>query len=255
MRREEAITDTFVELANTLVVEFDVAEFLGGLVDRAAQLSWATAAGVLLAGPDGTLGVAASSSDEGRLFELFELQSDEGPCLECYRTGEAIVDAWVNDDRWPRLGAVAHSLGFETVSAVPLRYRGEVIGALNLYGTNWTKAPPEDLRLVQALADVATISILQHRASIEAGKLVAQLNHALQSRVLIEQAKGVLAESRDLTMTEAFNALREYSRSHNRRVSDVASEIADRSLSPDEVLGSRSPGDGSHAPEDRRDRR
>ncbi len=237
MQREQALTDTFVELADSLVTDFDVADFLAGLVGRAVELLSTTAAGVLLAGPDGTLRVAASSSEEGRVVELFELQSEEGPCLHSFRTGELVIDAPVDDDRWPHLGSVARGVGFMSVTAVPLRYRSRVIGALNLFGSDLSATPPQDLRLAQALADVATISILQHRATADSDEVVAQLNAALQSRVVIEQAKGILAEAGGLTMARAFDAMRSFSRNNNRRLAEVADAIANRSLSTTDVIG------------------
>ena len=237
MAREATLTDTFVELADSLVTDFDVADFLTMLTGRAVELLWVSAAGVLLTGPDDSLRVMASSSEQSHLTELFELQADQGPCLDCYRTGEIVTSTRLsNEDRWPRFAPKAREMGFESVAAVPLRYRTRVIGALNLFGADVADAPEGDLRLAQAIADVATISILQQQATAESDRLSAQLSAALQSRVVIEQAKGVLAEAGDIAMDVAFNALRSHSRNTNQRLSAVAAAVVDRSLPTDTVL-------------------
>ncbi|MGH9293072.1 MAG: GAF and ANTAR domain-containing protein [Acidimicrobiales bacterium] len=222
----------FVELADTLVDDFDVVELLTLLADRCVEVLGVGAAGLMLVAPDGDLRVMASSSEAMRLLELFELQSQEGPCLDCYMTGGAVVnkDLAAANSCWPRFAAEALAAGFRSAHALPMRLRGTVIGALNLFHTEPGDMPPADIEAAQALADVATIAILQHRASLEAQIFNEQLQHALNSRIAIEQAKGIVAERGNLNMEAAFAALRSYARSHNLPLVEVAEAMIDGSL-------------------------
>ncbi len=233
MTREAQLAKTLVELADTLVVNFDVVELLTVLADRCVDVLGVGAAGLMLAAPDGDLRVMASSSEAMRMLELFELQSEEGPCLDCYRTGAPVVNAdlAVGSGQWPRFAAEALSAGFRSVHALPMKLRGTVIGALNLFYVEPGEMPRVDVDSAQALADVATIAILQHRATLEAQVLNEQLHNALNSRVVIEQAKGIVAEREHLNMEQAFNSLRYYARRHNLRLADVAGAVIDGSLS------------------------
>ncbi|PKV90058.1 GAF and ANTAR domain-containing protein [Streptomyces sp. TLI_146] len=221
---EQLLAQTFVELADNLVADFDVIDFLRLLTDRCVGMLGASAAGVLLADRDGDLRVMAASDEQVRLLELFQLQSDEGPCLDCFRTGTpvAVADLRTETARWPRFVARAQLHGFGAVQALPLRLRDEVVGALNLFRAVPGPFDPVGTPIAQALADVATISLLQQRSTQRTTVLNEQLQAALNSRVLIEQAKGKLAERQGIDMEEAFTALRGYARSHNRRLSDVA---------------------------------
>jgi GAF domain-containing protein len=232
MPRESSLVRTFVELADTLVAEFDVVELLTLLADRCVEVLDVEAAGLMLVAPDGDLRVMASSSETMRILELFELQSQEGPCLDCYRTGEPVVNqdlATVNG-RWPRFAQEALAAGFRSVHALPMRLRGSVIGALNLFHAREGQMVEADVLAAQALADVATIGILQHRAALEAQVLNEQLNHALNSRVVIEQAKGMISEREGLNMEEAFAMLRNHSRNNNLKLADVARDVIEGSL-------------------------
>lgn len=231
--REQLLSETFVALADTLVDDFDVVEFLSLLSERCVELFDAEAAGVMLAGASGgPLQLMASSSERMRLIELFELQGDEGPCPECYRTGTAVgeADLGTTGGRWPAFSGEALRAGFRAVYAMPMRLRGEVIGALNLFRNRAGTLPEADLRAAQALADVATLGILQHRSQSESRSLTEQLQHALESRIVIEQAKGILAERSGIGVDEAFFVLRGYARHHNRHLSEVAQEVADGTL-------------------------
>jgi len=175
----------------------------------------------------------ASSSETMRLLELFELQSEEGPCLDCYRSGQPVVNqdlATVNG-RWPRFAGEALVAGFHSVHALPMRLRGTVIGALNLFHVGEDEMQAPDVEAAQALADVATIAILQHRATLEAQVFNQLLHNALNSRIVIEQAKGVVAEREHLNMEQAFSALRNHARNHNLRLADVAESVVLGSLS------------------------
>jgi GAF domain-containing protein len=225
---EVQLADVFVEMADTLVDDFDVIDFLHGLTERCVQLLGVAAAGLLLTDQRATLQVVAASSERTRLLELFQLQTDQGPCVDCFRTGQpvSVVDL-PSAGRWPAFTAAAAEVGFAAVHAVPMRLRTDVIGALNLFDTAPGPLDEGKLRIGQALADVATIGLLQQRAIHRRDILTEQLETALRSRILIEQAKGVLAERLHLDMAEAFTLLRGTARSRNRRLSDLAQAVVD----------------------------
>jgi GAF domain-containing protein len=227
---EIQLADVFVEMADTLVDEFDMIEFLHVLTARCVQLLGVSAAGLLLTDQQDALQVVAASSERTRLLELFQLQTDQGPCVDCFRTGQPVSVADLpSAGRWPAFTAAAAEVGFAAVHAVPMRLRTEVIGALNLFDTTPGPLDEGKLRIGQALADVATIGLLQQRAIHRRDTLTEQLQTALESRVLIEQAKGVLAERLHLDMDEAFALLRGYARNNNRRLSDQAQAVVDGS--------------------------
>jgi len=223
----DLLSDTFIELADTMVAEFDVIDFLHLLTDRSVQLLAASAAGVMLADPRGTLRVAAASAQAAELLELFQLQNDQGPCLDCFRTGQPVsaTDLTGTDQRWPRFALAAVQAGFSTVEALPMRLRDQVIGALNLFRAEPGPFDPADLRIAQALADVATIGLLHERNVRRRETVAEQLQGALNSRVVIEQAKGKLAERLSIDMDRAFTMLRDYARNSNQRLTDVARDF------------------------------
>jgi transcriptional regulator with GAF, ATPase, and Fis domain len=223
----ELLSDTFVDLADTMVAEFDVIDFLHLLTDRSVALLGASAAGVVLADPRGELRVAAASSEEAGLLELFQLQNDQGPCLECFRTGRPVSASDLTGPvpRWPRFAEAAVRSGFRTVEALPMRLRDQVIGALNLFRAEPSPLEAADVRIAQALADVATIGLLHERNVRRRETVAEQLQAALNSRVIIEQAKGKLAERRGVDMDRAFTMLREYARNTNQRLTDVARDF------------------------------
>ena len=225
----ELLSDTFVELADTMVADFDVIDFLHLLTDRSVALLAASAAGVVLADPRGELRVAAASSEEAGLLELFQLQNDQGPCLECFRTGRPVTAADLAgpDRRWPRFAPAAARAGFASVEALPMRLRDQVIGALNLFRAETGPLDPADLRIAQALADVATIGLLHERNVRRRETVAEQLQAALNSRVVIEQAKGKLAERLGTDMDRAFTMLRDHARTTNQRLTDVARAFVD----------------------------
>jgi GAF domain-containing protein len=223
---EIQVADVFVEMADTLVDDFDLIDFLHVMTERCVQLLDVPAAGILLTDAQGTLQVVAASSERTRLLELFQLQTDQGPCVDCFRTGQPVsVSDLPNAGRWPRFTAAAAEVGFASVHAVPMRLRTEVIGALNLFDTNPGKLDEGKLRIGQALADVATIGLLQQRAIHRRDVITEQLQTALNSRILIEQAKGVLAERLNVPVDEAFTILRAGARSRNRRLSELAQAV------------------------------
>ena len=223
----DLLSDTFVDLADTMVADFDVIDFLHILTDRAVRLLGASAAGVVLADPRGELRVAAASSEEAELMELFQLQNDQGPCLDCFRTGRRVSasDLTSPAQQWSRFAQAATQAGFRTVEALPMRLRDQVIGALNLFGAEPGSFGTADLRIAQALADVATIGLLHERNVRRREAVAEQLQGALNSRVVIEQAKGKLAERLGLDMDRAFAMLRDYARNTNQRLTDVARDF------------------------------
>jgi transcriptional regulator with GAF, ATPase, and Fis domain len=227
----ELLSETFVELTDTMVAGFDVIDFLHVLTDRSVQLLDVSAAGLLLADPRGQLRVVAASSEAARLLELFQIQDDQGPCLDCYRTGRPVgaPDLAAAARRWPRFAAAARQAGFGAVQALPMRLRAQIIGALNLFRAVPGAFAAGDVRIGQALADVATISLLHERGMRRSDTLNEQLQIALNSRVIIEQAKGKLAERLGLDMDQAFSLLREFARSRNLRLSDLAQAFIDGS--------------------------
>jgi GAF domain-containing protein len=229
MARETLLARALVELADNLVSDFDVAELLVVLTDHCVDVLDVSAAGIMLASPAGDLRVMASSSEEMRLLELYELQSREGPCLDCYTTGRPVVnvDLAGDDPRWPQFAERATAAGFGSVHALPLRLRGSVLGALNMFHVHAGQMRPGDIAAAQALADVATIAIIQHRAAAEAKLLNEQLSEALNTRIVIEQAKGMIAQRHGVDMETAFNAVRDHARTHNLRLADVARDITE----------------------------
>ncbi|MFG1848280.1 GAF and ANTAR domain-containing protein [Micromonospora carbonacea] len=228
---ETPLADVFVELADTLVDDFDVIEFLHVLTERCVELLGVSAAGLLLTDQRDTLQVVAASSERTRLLELFQLQTDQGPCLDCFHTGQpvSVADLTQTTARWPRFTAAAAEVGFAAVHALPMRLRSEVIGALNLFDVRPGALDEDKLRIGQALAGVATIGLLQHRAIHRRDMLTEQLQTALNSRVLIEQAKGILAERLQVDVGQAFALLRDGARSRNRRLSELSQAIVDGS--------------------------
>ena len=234
MTREADVVQSLVELADTLVADYDVVDLLTALTGRCVHVLGADAAGVMLASPNGDLRLVASSSEAMRVLELFELQSSEGPCLDAFRTGLGVQHEILRagSGRWPRFSTVAIEAGFRSAFALPLRLRDTTIGALNLVSVEQTPMDDADVLVVRAFADLATISVLQQRATTEAQRVNEQLSHALTSRIVIEQAKGVIYERAGVEMPEAFARLRNYARAQNLRLTDVAQAAIDGGLDP-----------------------
>jgi GAF domain-containing protein len=231
MNREAALVQTFVDLADTLVDDFDIVDLLTALSDRCVEVLDVSTVGIMLVDANGELRAMASSSEVMRVVELFELQSKEGPCLDSHRSGQPIDELLAPaTDRWPTFAPVALAAGFRAAAAIPMRLRDQIIGALNLFQTEARALSGDDSLVARALADIATIAILQHRKIAEADVLNDQLNHALTSRIIIEQAKGIVAERQQLDMPDAFDRLRAYARTNNRRLHDVAMEIVGGTL-------------------------
>ncbi len=237
MADAELLSRTFVELADTLIDAYDPVGFLHTLTARCLALFGAAEAGVMLTNQRGGLEVLASSSERMRLLGLFELQSEEGPCFDCHRSGERVDAEHLEESiaRWPRFAPAALDAGFRSVLAFPMRLRDDRIGALNLFLSAPGGLEAGDLAVAQAFADVATIGIVHERSVREAYGLAEQLQSALQTRAVIEQSKGVLAEQAGMDIDEAFVRMRDYAREHNRRLDDVAQGIISGEVSSAEI--------------------
>jgi AmiR/NasT family two-component response regulator len=232
----DRLAGVFVEFADTLVDEFDLVEFLQMVTARTSDIADVEAVGLLLADHRGTLQLMAASDERATMLELFQVHALEGPCQDCFRHGTAVVNADLREAgaRWPRFAPQAVRSGFRSVHAFPLRLRRDVIGALNLFGADVGVLSPADVRVVQALADVATIGLLQERTIRRGELLTEQLQGALNSRIVIEQAKGALAQIRGCTTDEAFDVLRRHCRSRGLRLGEVAEAfVADPASFPE----------------------
>ena len=224
---QPALANSFVELADTLVADFDLIDFFHLVTVRTQQTLGVEAVGLLVADNHGGLNVVAASSEQARVLELFQLQHAEGPCLDCYRSGRPVScpDLSTESDRWPHFVPKALDIGFAAVHAVAMRLRDEVIGGMNLFTATRGGLDPERLVVAQALTDVAAIGLLQERAISQRDLLTEQLQTALNNRLSFEQAKGILAERGRIMVGEASELLRRYARRHNRKVTDVADAV------------------------------
>lgn len=230
--REAQLSAAFVKLADTLITDFDVVDLLHWLVEECTRILDTQEGGLLLVDAAGVLQLVASTSEEAQLVEVLQLAAGEGPCLDCFHAGTAVTvgDLEVDADKWPEFSAEALKQGFRSVHATPLRLRGQIIGTMNLFSIHPGELAAADISVSQALADVATIGILQERTIRNSSIVAEQLQHALNSRILIEQAKGVLAATAGMTMNEAFAALRNHARNANLTLSTVASGVIARTI-------------------------
>ncbi len=234
--REELLAATFLQLADTLVDDFDVVELLTMLSDRCVELLGAAATGIMVADASGHLQVMAASSEDANLLELFQIQNGEGPCLDAFRSGQPIAHANLGQgSSWPRFGQLAMGAALPSVHAFPMRVRTHVLGTLNLFIATPMPLSDADVVVAQALAHAATLALLHNEAAQDSQRLTAQLHGALNSRVTIEQAKGAIAERAHIGTDEAFVRLRHYARGHNLKLTDVATAVVTRTL-PDHVL-------------------
>lgn len=239
--RERRVTSTLVHLADTLVAGYDDVEMFYNLVESCTEVLPIDHAGLMLAGPAGDLHVVAATSEVTHLIELLQIQNEQGPCLDAFRTGRLVESGPITgpeaQERWPQLTEAASDAGFGTITALPMRLRDRILGALNLFRRAPERLSPDDLAVAQAFANIATISILQARATDDAREVIDQLQRALDTRVVIEQAKGYIAQFSQLTMDQAFNQIRSYARSNHLLLRDVASDIVARELDPSVVAG------------------
>ena len=231
--RERDIIRAFVDLSHELVDDYDVVETLARLTSNCAEILDVASAGLLLADGRGALQLMASSSERTHHLEVFQLQREEGPCLDCYRDGEIVVapDPATITERWPHFAEAASIAGFESVHALPMRLRDSVLGTLGLFGEVSGRLEDDDLALAQALVHVATVAIVNEKVTADSATVNAQLQNALTSRIVVEQAKGVLAHTGELDMETAFAVLRRYARDHGRRLAEVAAQVVSRDLS------------------------
>lgn len=251
--RERAVTEAFMALATSLADGADVVDLLSGLAEDTSRLLDIASTGLLLADHRGVLHVVAASSEATRSLEIFQLQRAQGPCLDCYRSGQPVnvSDLRAEADRWPVFAAAAAEAGFRSVHAVPMRLRDQVLGTMGLFGTSVGPLGEDDLRLGQALAYVASVALVQDKAAADRELINAQLQTALDSRVVLEQAKGVLAQRGGLEMDEAFAVLRGYARDHNLPLTEVARSVTNRELLAEQLIdhaavrGGRRPRSGS----------
>ena len=231
MTREQQLTEVFVEVADSLIADFDLIDFLQQLSVRCMELLDVAAVGILLADTHDHLQVLAASDEHTRLLELFALQHDQGPCVECYQSGRPRTNISLHDPEttrgWPQFAAVARTTGFVSTNAIPMRLRGRVIGVLGLFQTDPAPLSQEDIILAQALADMSTIAILQQRTLAHSELERGQLQYALTSRIVLEQVKGVLAERWHISLDDAFSAFRAYARSNNHQLAKLARQITD----------------------------
>ena len=233
MAREQRLAEVFVELADTLVEEFDVIEFLQTLTERCVELVDTDTAGLMLDDQRGNLQVVAYTDESTRLLELFELQKAEGPCLDCFATGQVIanVDLTASRSRWPVFTEAARQVGFAYSHALPLRLRRQVVGALNLFTVERRALTAEHLAVAQGMADVATIGLLHERALRDQVVLAEQLQTALHSRIVIEQDKGVLSAWAGISVGEAFSRMRTHARREGKQLTAVAEAVVAGTLS------------------------
>ncbi len=237
MTRRDLLSRTFVELADTLVENYDQIEFLHRLAERCVSLLGVTEAGVVLVGPEGQLRPLASSSERMHLIELIEVQREDGPCLDCWRTGEPVREDELakSRERWPRFAPAALEAGFLSAYAVPMRLRNERIGALNLFSNQTYGLIEPDEAVAQAMADVATIGILHERFIRQREEVSEQLRAAFNARIALEQAKGIIAEASGTDVDEAFALMRRYTRRHRLLLSDVARQVISRDLAVEDM--------------------
>lgn len=236
--REQAVSRAFVAIASALVGDYDIADLHTTLIAACAEILGAASAGLLLVDAGGELRLAAASSEHARNLELFLLQCEQGPCLDCFRDGVAvsIPDLSREEARWPRFVPTAVAAGFASVHALPMHLRGTRLGTLGLFGTSAGALSAADLSLGQALADVASVALVGDQAAVDHARVTRQLQTALDSRVVLEQAKGQLAQLGGIEMEHAFAVVRRYARDRNLKLSEVARRLVARELSGEELL-------------------
>ncbi|GIG20224.1 transcriptional regulator [Cellulomonas chitinilytica] len=243
--REQLIVRSFVELAEGLASGLEAVDLLDRLAHSCVGVLDVASAGLLLADPLGRLHLLAASSGAARELEVFQVQRDEGPCRDCFHAGTPIdvPDLAADVERWPQFVPRALEAGFASVHAVPLRLRTHILGALGLFGTSTGTLDDDDRALAQALADVASVALVQERTAADQIALATHLQSALSGRVVLEQAKGVVAYAGSIDVSEAFDRLRQFAREHDMKLTDVATAVVARTLPAHEVLaGARADG-------------
>lgn len=236
--REHDIIHAFVELSKELVGGYDIVDLLSEWTANCARLLDVAAAGLLLADGRGVLHLVAASSERTHHLEVFQLQRAQGPCLDCFHSGAPVVvpDLQAEAQRWPEFARVAQSVGFASVHAVPMRLRDTVLGTLGLFGNTPGSLNDDDQELAQALIHVASVAIVNEKSASDLELVNAQLQHALTSRIVLEQAKGVLANVGRLEMEDAFAVLRRYARDHGHKLTQVAEHVVNRDIDGQELI-------------------
>jgi hypothetical protein len=239
--RETLVLDAVVSLVDSLLDDFDVVELLTELTERCAGLLDVASAGLLLADSRGQLHLMAATTEAARELELFQLQGDEGPCLDCFATGKPVLvaDLAAAEQRWPRFASAGADAGFVSVHAVPMRAAGTVLGALGLFGTEVGELNVADQLVAQTLAHIACVAIMQEHAPTP-DAVVPRLRAALSSRMVVEQAKGFLRERLGVTVEDAFALLRSYARHHGHHLTDVSRRLMERPEARTELIESLS---------------
>lgn len=240
--RETLITRAFVSVADTLTTEFDVVDLLHNLVEQCTDILNTDAGGLMLVDDGGQLQLMTSTSEAADFVEVMQLTADRGPCIECFTTGKSVsVPDIAETDLWPEFRQAALDSGFRSAHAVPMKLRGQVIGTMNLFAASPGALTRRDAAVAQALADVATIGILQERISRENTILAEQLHRALDSRILVEQAKGMIAHTLTIKIDDAFTLIRTYARSNNLTIRAVAEAVSNRTIAPQALVLSEAP--------------
>lgn len=236
--REREVVKAFVDLSNELVDDHDIVETLAQLTVSCAGLLDISSASLLLADAEGALHLMASSSERTHHLEVFQLERDEGPCLDCYREHRAITvpDLDAEEGRWPQFCAAARIVGVKSVHALPMRLKDNFIGTLGLFREENGSLEDDDLALAEALLHVASVAVINERSAIDLAVVNSQLQHALTSRIVVEQAKGVIAHAGHLELDTAFAVLRRYARDNDRKLSETAAQVVRRELSPQALL-------------------
>ncbi|MFD0268553.1 GAF and ANTAR domain-containing protein [Streptomyces sp. NPDC127106] len=239
MNREQAITEAFVSLTDTLADDVDPLTLLRRLVEHCVRLTGMDAAGVMLVNARGRLQSVVVTEERVEITEIFQTQVSEGPCIDAYTTGRPVHadDLAADADRWPVFTPLARAAGFSAAHSFPLQLRSQTIGALNLLARNPAPVPPEDARLLQALAGTATTSVLTwSREPLRPYDIVTRTQAALSAKAVLDTAAGMLAASAHITPAEGAQRLRTYAIIHHQRPADVAEDLVRRHLTPQAVL-------------------
>lgn len=230
--RETWLAETLVELADTSASEFVDTEYLRTLASRLRILLAPAEIGLIIGAERGRPRLAAATSDRTRDLVTFELQHDDGPCVRAYRNGETVLNQDVSgaEQPWPRFAEKARAVGVRFASALPMRRHADIVGAVGILDARGSTVSAQDIALARTLAEAATIGLRQQRALEVSTQRSTQLQHALDSRIVIEQAKGMVAARLGLSLGEAFGLLRDHSRQHNERLAEVAAKVIRQEL-------------------------
>jgi GAF domain-containing protein len=236
--REARINTAFVTVADTLTTDFDVVDLLHALVEQCTEILDTDAGGLMLMNADGQLQLMTSTGEGADFVEVMQLNADSGPCIDCFTTGAAISVPNIQSSggKWPAFQKAAMQYGFHSAHATPMRLRGQIIGTMNLFRTKRGALSGRDAAVAQALTDVATIGILHEHIAREGAILAEQLHHALDSRIFIEQAKGMVSHSRSIPMDDAFTVLRTHARNNNLTIRSVAEGVCARTMSVQSII-------------------